>query len=121
MPIRVIHYGTGFTGTHALRGIIEHPELELVGLVVPAEGKVGRAAGALWGIDLVGVLATTDLDPAIEMDADAFCYEATTHGCLKVAIDEICQILRSGKNVSRTSIGALINPGTARQTSWLGW
>ncbi len=30
----VIHYGTGFTGTQALRGIIEHLDLELVGLAV---------------------------------------------------------------------------------------
>jgi len=110
----VIHYGTGFTGTQALRGIIEHPDLELVGLVVHDEGKAGRDAGDLCGLDPVGVRATTDLDAVIGLDADAFCYEASTHGRLKGAIEEICAILRSGKNVSTTSIGALIHPGSAR-------
>ena len=110
----VIHYGTGFTGTQALRGIIEHPDLELVGLVVHDPAKAGRDAGELCGLDPIGVLATIDLDAVIGIDADAFCYEASTHGRLKVAIEEICRILRSGKNVSTTSIGALVHPGSAR-------
>jgi len=114
MTFRVIHYGTGFTGTQALRGIIDHPDLELVGLIVHDTAKEGRDAGDLCGIDPVGVLATTDLDAALRLDADAFCYEATTHGRLKVAIEEICTILRRGVNVSTTSIGALIHPGSAR-------
>jgi len=111
---RVVHYGTGFTGTQALRGIIDHPELELVGLVVHDPAKAGRDAGELCGTGPVGIAATTDLAGAIAIHADAFCYEASTHGRLKVAIEELCAILRSGKNVSTTSVGALIHPGSAR-------
>ena len=33
MPYKVIQWATGNVGHLALRGIIEHPELELVGLV----------------------------------------------------------------------------------------
>jgi hypothetical protein len=111
---RVVHFGTGYAGTHALRGIISHPELELVGLVVHSDDKVGKDAGELAGVAPTGVIATQDLDAAVALDADAFCYMATTHGRLKVATSELCQILESGKNVATTSFGLLIHPGSAR-------
>jgi hypothetical protein len=111
---RVVHFGTGYAGIHALRGIVNHPELELVGLVVHSDEKAGRDAGELAGIAPVGVLATQDIDAAIDTQADAFCYMATTHGRFKVAIGELCRILESGKNVSTTSFGHLIHPSSAR-------
>ena len=110
MTYRVVHFGTGYAGMHALRGIINHPELELVGLVVHSDNKAGKDAGELAGVDRTGVIATQDLDAAIALDADAFCYMATTHGRLKVAIGELCRILESGKNVATTSFGLLIHP-----------
>ena len=114
MTYRVVHFGTGFAGTHALRGIIEHPELELVGLVVHSDEKVGKDAGALAGLHPTGVVATQDLDSVQELGADAFCYMATTHGRFKVAIGEVERILASGTNVVTTSFGLLVNPATAR-------
>ena len=114
MTYRVVHFGTGYAGTHALRGIINHPELELVGLVVHSDDKAGKDAGELAGVEPTGVIATQDLDAAVALDADAFCYMATTHGRLKVASGELCQILESGKNVATTSFGLLIHPGSAR-------
>ena len=47
MKYRVIQWGTGFVGKLALRATLEHPDLELVGLVVRSEDKVGRDAGEL--------------------------------------------------------------------------
>jgi 2,4-diaminopentanoate dehydrogenase len=114
MPYRVVHFGTGFSGIHALRGIINHPELELVGLVVHSDEKAGRDAGELAGLDPIGVLATQDIDAAIAIPADAFCYMATTQGRLKVAVGELTRILESGKNVATTSFGMLINPAMTR-------
>ena len=114
MAYRVVHYGTGFAGTHALRGIIEHPELELVGLVVHSDEKVGKDAGGLAGLHPTGVVATQDLDAVTGLGADAFCYMATTHGRFKVAIGEVERILASGTNVVTTSFGLLVNPATAR-------
>jgi hypothetical protein len=60
MVIRVVHWGTGNTGRHGLRQIIEHPALELVGVGVHHPAKVGRdaGAGALCGLPDVGVVAT---------------------------------------------------------------
>ncbi|MCU1346142.1 MAG: hypothetical protein JWL70_2408 [Acidimicrobiia bacterium] len=114
MTIRVVHFGTGFAGVHALRGIISHPDLELVGLVVHSDDKAGRDAGELAGGTAVGVRATQDLDAAIALGADVFCYMATTHGRLKTGIGELCRILEAGRNVVTTSFGALIHPGSAR-------
>src|ERR1700683_3577893 len=45
-------------GVIALRGVIDHPELELVDLVVHSDAKSGRDAGELCGIAPVGVVAT---------------------------------------------------------------
>jgi hypothetical protein len=114
MTCRVIHFGTGYSGVHALRGILDHPELELVGLVVHSDDKCGRDAGELAGAAPVGVVATQDLDAALAVGADAFCYMATTHGRFKVAIAEVCSILEAGVNVVTTSFGLLIHPGSAR-------
>ena len=114
MTYRVVHFGTGYAGTHALRGIINHPDLELVGLVVHSDEKAGKDAGELAGVAPTGVIATQDMEAAVAMDADAFCYMATTHGRFKVAIGEVERLLDSGKNVVTTSFGLLINPAFAR-------
>ena len=45
MAYRVIQWGTGAGGKHTLRAVLDHPQLELVGLKVYNETKVGRDAG----------------------------------------------------------------------------
>ncbi len=114
MTYRVVHYGTGFSGTHALRGILSHPELELVGLVVHGDDKVDRDAGELAGLAPIGVRATRDLDAAVAVGADAVCYMPTTHGRFKAALGEVEHLLESGINVATTAFGLLINPAAAR-------
>ena len=47
--LRVAQFGTGFVGHFALRAILEHPELELVGVWVHGEKKEGLHAGELAG------------------------------------------------------------------------
>jgi len=111
---RVLQLGTGFVGMQALRGIIDHPELELVGLVVHSDDKVGKDAGELCGRDPVGVVASGDFDAALAIPADVCCYEARSFGRLRATIDQFCQILDSGKNIVSTSVGAFIHPATAR-------
>jgi hypothetical protein len=39
MSYKVIQWATGNVGIHALRGIAQHPDLELVGLWVSSAGK----------------------------------------------------------------------------------
>jgi 4-hydroxy-tetrahydrodipicolinate reductase len=49
MPYRVIQWSTGNVGRFALRCILGHPQLELVGLWVHGATKAGQDAGALRG------------------------------------------------------------------------
>ena len=58
MAYRVIQWATGAVGSLALKEIIRHPDLELVGVLVYSEEKEGKDAGELVGLDPTGVLAT---------------------------------------------------------------
>ena len=46
MSLKVIQWSTGNVGRYALRAIIDHPELELVGLFVSSETKEGKDPGS---------------------------------------------------------------------------
>ena len=50
-PLRVIQWSTGNAGRKALRGILNHPDLELVGVHAHSAEKIGRDAAQLcdWG------------------------------------------------------------------------
>lgn len=86
---------------HALRFIVESPAFELAGLRVYNPAKVGVDAGELLGTDPVGITATDDVDTILGIDADCVCYSplgGTLDGGL-TAVDDICRLLTSGKNV----------------------
>jgi 2,4-diaminopentanoate dehydrogenase len=117
MPYKVIQWATGNVGHLALRGIIEHPELELVGLLVHSREKAGRDAGELIGLPAVGVAATNDVDEILALDADVVSYMATGDLRPGDAVDDMARILESGKNVVSTSVVPLIYPPAADKTS----
>ena len=50
MTYRVIQWTTGHVGREAVKGIIRHPELELVGCYAWSEHKAGKDVGELCGI-----------------------------------------------------------------------
>jgi 4-hydroxy-tetrahydrodipicolinate reductase len=110
MTHRVIQWSTGNVGRYALRAAIHHPELELVGLWVHGEKKEGRDAGELCGIGPVGVRATRDADALLALDADCVIYTATADLRLLEAVDDLCRILRAGKNVVSSSVVSLVHP-----------
>ena len=70
-------WGPGQVGVGALRAIIAHPGLELVGVVVYSEAKDGRDAGDLCGMPPTGVTATRDVDAALALDADVVAFFAS--------------------------------------------
>ena len=109
-PLRVIQWSTGNVGRYSLRAILNHPELELAGLWVHSEKKAGRDAGELCGSGEVGVVATRDADALLALDADCVCYTATADLRLLEAVEDVCRILRSGKNVVSSSIVPLVHP-----------
>jgi hypothetical protein len=97
---RIIEWGTGNVGKHALRTIIDRPDFELAGVYVYSPEKVGVDAGTMIGRDPVGIVATNDVEEIIATDADAVCYTAL--GWLDggaQALDDMCRLLASGKNV----------------------
>lgn len=110
MSYRVVQWSTGNVGRMALRGIIGHPDLELVGLWVHSAGKVGRDAGDLAGTGSVGVVATDDVDALLSLRPDCVCYTATADLRLAEAVEDIAAILRSGANVVSSSIVPLVEP-----------
>jgi hypothetical protein len=94
MGYRVIQWATGNVGKEAVRGIIAHPELELVGCWVHSDSKNGVDVGSICGEDLTGVAATTSVDELLGLEADCVVYTP-----LMANQDEVLSILRSGKNV----------------------
>jgi 4-hydroxy-tetrahydrodipicolinate reductase len=97
MSLRVVQWATGNIGTYALRGVIEHPEYELVGLYVHSESKAGRDAGSLCGLDPVGIAATRSIDEIVGLGADCVLYMPAA-----CDFDEVCRLLESGANVVTT-------------------
>src|SRR6201988_5362372 len=110
MAIRVAVWGPGSMGVIALRGVIDHPELELVGVVVHSDSKAGRDAGELCGIAPVGVVATQDPAPMLAGNADVVVYAAGANLRPLEAIADMVSILRAGKNVVSCSVVPLVFP-----------
>lgn len=96
---RVVQWATGNIGAYALRSVIEHPDLTLVGVHVYSPEKVGRDAGELCGSGTTGtgVVATADVEEILALGADCVLY--MPRAC---DIDEVCRLLASGANVVTT-------------------
>ncbi|OBF93835.1 dihydrodipicolinate reductase [Mycobacterium sp. 852002-51152_SCH6134967] len=94
MGLRVVQWATGGVGVAAIKGVLEHPDLELVGCWVHSPAKAGKDVGEIVGIGPVGVTATNSLDDILTLDADAVIYSP-----LLPNPDEVAALLRSGKNV----------------------
>ncbi|WP_029111621.1 dihydrodipicolinate reductase [Mycobacterium sp. URHD0025] len=117
MAITVVHAGTGLTGREALRGLIDDPDLELVGLLVSSQDKIGRDAGTFCGRGDTGVLAHADLDAVLRQKPDCVSYCSTAVGREEAAYQQIAQILRSGINVVTISTIPMVYPAAAPE-SW---
>ena len=115
---RVILWGPGQVGIGALRAVIAHPGLDLVGVVVHSESKDGRDAGDLCGTPDTGVIATRDIDAALAVDADVVAYFASGDYRYREAAEDIATCLRAGKNVVCTSLVPMCYPPAAdRETA----
>jgi len=107
---RVVQWATGNTGQRALREVIRHPYLELAGVLVYDQVKQGVDAGELCGEGPTGVLATTDRDAVLKVEADCCIYmpRATGRGRTRAGLTEdelvgdVVALLGSGTNVVTT-------------------
>ena len=94
---KVVQWATGNIGSHSLRAVINHPNLDLVGLYVYSEDKAGRDAGELAGTAPTGVRATRDIAEILALQPDCVLYMGD-----RVDVDVLCQLLESGVNVVST-------------------
>ncbi len=94
MAFRVIQWATGGVGKAAIEGILDHPELELVGCWVHGAAKEGVDVGELVGRGPIGVRATRDVDALLALPADCVLYSP-----LVANPREVRRILEAGKNV----------------------
>ena len=109
---KVIQFATGNVGRLALRGIIGHPDLELVG-PVGAQRRQGRARtrASCAVVDPIGVLGDQRRRRAPRpRRRTASRYIATGDLRPAEAVDDMCRILASGKNVVSTSVVPLVYP-----------
>ena len=94
MTLKVVQWATGGVGVAAIKGVLEHPDLELVGCWVHSDAKNGKDVGELIGTEPIGVTATNSAEEILALDADAVIYSP-----LIPNPDEVAALLRSGKNV----------------------
>ena len=110
MPYQVIVQGTGFVGKMVIRELVAHPDFEIVGCIVNDPGKHGRDAGEIAGIGPIGVIATTDIDAALAVPADALAHFGPTAALAAQNIDHMSRALRAGKNVVSTAMTPFVYP-----------
>ena len=97
--LRVVQWATGSVGVLSLRAIIDHPDLELVGVRVYSEAKVGKDAGTLCGYPETGITATRDIETIMATNPDCVVYMPET-----TDIDDVCRLLENGINIVSTRI-----------------
>jgi 2,4-diaminopentanoate dehydrogenase len=118
MTKRVIQFSTGNVGRHALRSIINRPDLELVGVHAASPDKVGRDASELCGLDApTGVIATNSVDELVALGADCVVYTTQAETRPQPALEEVTAFLRAGTNVVSNSFVWLVYPPHA--DAWL--
>jgi 4-hydroxy-tetrahydrodipicolinate reductase len=108
--LRVIQWATGNTGQRALRELIRHPDIDLVGVLVYDVAKDGVDAGKLCGEPPSGVVATTDRDAILGLGADCCVYmpRATGRGQTRAGLTEdelvadVVALLVNGTNIVTT-------------------
>jgi 4-hydroxy-tetrahydrodipicolinate reductase len=103
---RVVQWATGNIGLRALREVIRHPDLELVGVLVYDPAKHDVDAGILCGEGESGIRATTDRAAIHALRADCALYMPSA-----LELEDVVTLLRSGTNVVTTR-GELFARGT---------
>jgi hypothetical protein len=98
-PLRVVQWATGNIGTRSLRDVIQHPSLDLAGVLVYDPEKEGVDAGTLCGEEPTGVAATTDRGAIAALGADCVLYMPRA-----LDVDDLVALLDAGTNVVTTCV-----------------
>ena len=111
MKKRVVVWGTGNVGRPAIRAVLAHRDLELVGVIVSDPAKVGRDAGEIAGVASAGVAATADWQGLLQrLRPDALVYTANADIRGAEAFMELLACLEAGVNVVSPAFYPLLYP-----------
>jgi hypothetical protein len=113
MASNVVVWGTGNVGRPAIRAVLSHRDLELVGVIVASEEKVGLDAGEIAGVGTTGVVATNDWRSVLDTGADAVIYTATADIRPQEAMADLLACLEAGINVVSTAFYSYLDPASA--------
>lgn len=113
MALKVVVWGTGNVGRPAIRAVLSHSDLELAGVIVASENKVGLDAGEIAGVGTTGVIATTDWKSVLDKGADAVVYTATADIRPEEAMADLLACLDAGINVVSTAFYSYLDPRSA--------
>ena len=115
MALKVVVWGSGNVGRPAIRAVHSHEDMELVGVIVSSDNKVGLDAGEIAGLGAIGVLATKDWRSVLDQGADAVVYTATADIRPEEAMADLLACLEAGINVASTAFYAYLDPASAPQ------
>src|SRR4029079_717557 len=111
--LRVVQWSTGNVGRQALAAVLDHPDLELVGLFAFGADKVGRDVGELSGRASTGVVATDDVDALVALAPDCVVYTPAFGDD-----DIVVRFLEAGINVVTTSGYITVRNGPRGPQFW---
>lgn len=99
MKFRVIQWATGAMGKSCLRAVLDHSDLDLVGVRVYNPEKAGKDAGDIVKCAPTGVQTTRSTEEILALDADVVIHAARIQPPYTHHNVDICRLLASGKNV----------------------
>ncbi len=108
---KVVTWGTGNVGAYAVRAVLNHPELELIGHIVSSDSKSGKDVAELIGLDeATGIIASDDIDAVLALAPDCVCYTAHSETRMMEAAEDQAKCLKLGINVVSSSLFMLQYP-----------
>lgn len=113
--LKIIQWGTGTAGKLTAQAVHESPDFELAGCYVYTDAKNGLDVGDICGIGPIGVTATTDKEAIYATPADCALYMTMEEFTADRAVDDICRLLASGKNVIALASTILYHPAAMGQ------
>jgi len=105
--MKVAIWGSGDVGHYCIRGVISHPDLELVALRVTTPDKVGSDPGEMIGWDPVGVAATDLTEVVLALEPEALVYAGRSR-----TWEPVLPFLEAGVNVAYLGVTGLLDPLT---------
>jgi 4-hydroxy-tetrahydrodipicolinate reductase len=111
MTIKVVTWGTGNVGKHAVRAVLHHPQLELIGHIVSSADKADKDVAELIGHNqATGIVASDNTDAVLALGPDCVCYSAHSETRMLEAAEDQAKCLRLGINLVGSSLFMLQYP-----------